>query len=43
MYEQVASLDPDHELALKKLGFEGEAGKTAFFRKFIGKTDTAAH
>jgi hypothetical protein len=43
MYEQVASLDPDHELALKKLGFEGEAGKSAFFRKFIGKTDTAAH
>ncbi len=43
MYEQVASLDPDHELALRKLGFEGEVGKTAFFRKFIGKTDTAAH
>jgi Tfp pilus assembly protein PilF len=43
MYEQVASLDPDHELALRKLGFEGEAGKSAFFRKFIGKTDTATH
>ena len=43
MYERVASLDPDHKVALKKLGFEGEAGKAAFFRKFIGKTDDASH
>ncbi len=43
MYEQVASLDPDHEVALQKLGFDGEAGKTAFLRKFIGKTDDASH
>ena len=43
MYERVASLDPDHKVALKKLGFEGEAGKAAFFRKFIGKTDDPLH
>lgn len=43
MYEQVASLDPEHEVALEKLGFEGEAGKTAFFGRFIGKTDNASH
>ena len=35
MYEQVALLDPDHEVALEKLALEPQAEKTAFFRKFI--------
>ena len=41
--EQVALLDSDHDIALKNLGFEGEAGKTGLFRKFIGQTDDASH
>jgi len=38
MYEHVASLDPENEVALKKLGFDGES---AFFRHFIGKDDVS--
>ena len=34
MYEQVAQLDPHHEIARSKLGPEPEE-KKAFFRKFI--------
>ena len=40
MYERVASLDPDHKVALKKLGFEGEAERPRFFASSSEKRTT---
>ncbi len=42
MYEQVLTLDPDHEVALEKLKHHAGAGTTTLLRRILGKTNASA-